>query len=110
MRKRKNRVCVRFSDNEHKHFKQLVDRTGLPAEEYLRQLVKGVVPRDSPPADYYQMMRQLYRIGNSLNQIATKAHVLNVMDVGRYDKAVAEFEQAVRDITAAVILPEQKAK
>lgn len=107
MRKRNNRVSVRFTDEELDHFKSLVERTGLSAEEYLRQVVKGIVPRDSPPTDYYKMMRQLYHVGNALNQIAQKAHVLNVMDVQRYDKAVAEFERAVRDITAAVILPEE---
>lgn len=107
MRKRNNRVSVRFTDDELDHFRKLVERTGLSAEEYLRQLIKGVVPRDSPPADYYKMMRQLYHVGNALNQIAQKAHVLNVMDVQRYDKAVEEFEQAVRNITAAVILPEE---
>lgn len=107
MRKRNNRVSVRFTDEELDHFKKLVERTGLSAEEYLRQIIKGVVPRDSPPADYYKMMRQLYHVGNTLNQIAQKAHVLNVMDVQRYDKAVAEFEHAVRNITAAVILPEE---
>lgn len=107
MRKRNNRVSVRFTDDELDHFRKLVERTGLSAEEYLRQIIKGVVPRDSPSADYYKMMRQLYHVGNALNQIAQKAHVLNVMDVQRYDKAVAEFEQAVRDITTAVILPEE---
>ncbi len=107
MRKRSNRVSVRFTDEELDHFKRLVERTGLSAEEYLRQIIRGVVPRDSPPADYYKMMRQLYRVGNSLNQIAQKAHVLNVMDVQRYDRAVAEFEQAVRNITEAIILPEK---
>ncbi len=107
MRKRNNRVSVRFTDEELEHFKRLVERTGLSAEEYLRQIIRGVVPRDSPPADYYKMMRQLYRVGNSLNQIAQKAHVLNVMDGQRYDRAVAEFEQAVRNITEAIILPEK---
>ena len=77
-------------------------------EEYLRQLVRGVVPRDALPPDYYKMMRQLYHIGNSLNQIAKKAHVLNVMDVKRYDEAVSEFEQALKRITEAVILPAEK--
>ena len=70
--------------------------------------MKGVVPRDSPPADYYKMMRQLYHVGNALNQIAQKAHVLKVMDVQRYDRAVAEFEQTVRNIMEAVILPQTK--
>ena len=108
MRKRNNRVSVRFTDEELYHFKKLVERTGLSAEEYLRQVVKGIVPRDSPPADYYKMMLQLYHVGNALNQIAQKAHVLKVMDVQRYDRAVAEFEQAVRNITEAVILPQTK--
>ena len=106
MRKRNNRVSVRFTDEELDYFKSLVERTGLSGEEYLRQIVKGVVPRDSPPADYYKMMRQLYHVGNALNQIAQKAHVLNVMDVQRYDRAVAEFEQTVRNIMEAVILPQ----
>ena len=106
MRKRNNRVSVRFTDEELDYFKSLVERTGLSGEEYLRQIVKGVVPRDSPPADYYKMMRQLYHVGNALNQIAQKAHVLKVMDVQRYDRAVADFEQTVRNIMEAVILPQ----
>lgn len=54
------------------------------------------------------MMRQLYYIGNSLNQIAKKVHVLNVMDVKRYAAVVSEFEQAVKRITEAVILLAEK--
>lgn len=107
MRKRNNRVSVHFTDEELDHFRKLVERTGLSAEEYLRQVVKSIVPKDSPPADYYKMMRQLYHVGNALNQIAQKAHVLSVMHMQRYGKAVAEFGRAVRDITAAVILPEE---
>ena len=108
MRKRSIRVSVRFNQSEHDRFIKLVEDSGLSQEEYLRQLVRGVVPRNAPPLDYYKMMRQLYHIGNSLNQIAKKAQVLNVMDVKRYDKAVAEFEQAVNEITQAVILPQEK--
>mgnify|MGYP000186378587 FL=1 len=108
LRKRNYRVGVRFNHAEHERFQKLVKDSGLSQEEYLRQLVRGVVPRDAPPPDYYKMMRQLYHIGNSLNQIAKKAHVLNVMDVKRYDEAVSEFEQALKRITEAVILPTEK--
>lgn len=107
-RKRNYRVGVRFNQAEYERFQKLVKDSGLSQEEYLRQLVRGVVPRDAPSPDYYKMMRQLYHIGNSLNQIAKKAHVLNVMDVKRYDEAVSEFEQAVKRITEAVILPAEK--
>ncbi len=70
----------------------------------MRQLIDGYLPTDAPPPDYYAMMKELYRIGNNLNQIAAKAHVLNVIDVQRYDGAVKEFERAVVNITHAVLL------
>ena len=53
------------------------------------------------------MMRELHKIGNNLNQIAQKAHVLNVIDVQRYDQEVRKFNEAVRKITKAEILPEK---
>ena len=84
-----------------------VKKSGLNREAYLRHLISGVIPREAPPPDYYSMMRELHRIGNNLNQIAQKAHVLNVIDVQRYDRDMRQFEDAVQKITDAVILPER---
>ena len=72
----------------------------------MRQVISGKMPRDAPPPDYYAMMKELHKIGNNLNQIAQKAHVLNVIDVQRYDRDMKKFEETVRLITEAVILPE----
>lgn len=104
-RKRNNRVQVRLDRKEHQAFLKAVKRSRLSQEVYLRHLINGVVPQDAPPPDYYAMMQQLYRIGNSLNQIAQKAHTLNVIDVQRYDAAVHKFEEAVKQITEAVVSP-----
>lgn len=104
-RKRNNRVQVRLDNKEHQAFLKAVKRSRLSQEVYLRHLINGVVPQDAPPPDYYSMMQQLYRIGNSLNQIAQKAHTLNVIDVQRYDAAYHQFETAVKEIIEAVILP-----
>lgn len=62
-------------------------------------------PQDAPPPDYYAMMRELHGIGNNLNQIAAKAHTLNALDVQRYDENCRKLDDAVKAITAAVILP-----
>lgn len=72
---------------------------------YLRHLVNGLEPQDAPPPDYYAMMRELHGIGNNLNQIAVKAHTLNVLDVQRYDEACRKVDTAIKKITEAVILP-----
>ena len=107
MRKRNIAIMFRLNRKEAEALDKKVKKSGLNREAYLRQVITGIVPRDAPPPDYYSMMRELHKIGNNLNQIAQKAHVLNVMDVQRYDAAVRLFEQTVKEITEAVILPEK---
>lgn len=106
MRKRNIRVQLWLNKKEAEALDKRVKKSRLSREAYLRHLINGVVPRDAPPPDYFSMMRELHGIGNNLNQIAQKAHTLNVMDVQRYDTAVRQFEAAVRKITEAVILPQ----
>ena len=107
MRTRNVHIQFWLNKKEAGRFDSLVKKSGLSREAYLRQLINGVIPRDAPPPDYHSMMRELYRIGNNLNQIAQKANAVGVVDAGRYDSAVREFRQAVQTITAAVILPEK---
>jgi len=107
MRNRDVQVLFRLNRKESQKLDKLVKKSGLSREAYLRQLISGVIPRDAPPPDYHSMMRELYRIGNNLNQIAQKANAVGAVDVGRYDSAVREFRQTVQTITNAVILPEK---
>ncbi len=96
---------MRLNRKEAESLNKRVRKSRLSREAYLRHLINGSVPRDAPPPDYYSMMRELYHVGNNLNQIAQKAHTLNVLNVQRYYVAVREFETAVRKITEAVVLP-----
>ena len=107
MRKRNIAILFRLNRKEAEALDKRVKKSGLSREAYLRQLINGLVPRNAPPPDYYSMMRELHQIGNNLNQIAQKAHVLNVIDVQRYDREVRKFRQAVEQITEAVVLPEK---
>lgn len=106
MRKRNVHIQFWLDKKEAEVFNKRVKRSGLSREAYLRHLINGLVPRDAPPPDYFSMMRELHGIGNNLNQIAQKAHTLNVVDVQRYDTAVRQFETAVKKITEAVVLPQ----
>lgn len=107
MRKRNIAILFRLNRKEAEALDKRVKKSGLSREAYLRQLINGLVPRNAPPPDYYSMMRELHQIGNNLNQIAQKAHVLNVIDVQRYDREVQKFRQAVEQIMGAVVLPEK---
>lgn len=80
MRKRNIHIQFWLDRKEAEAFNKKVRRSGLSREAYLRHLINGLVPQDSPPPDYFSMMRELHSIGNNLNQIAAKANALNVID------------------------------
>lgn len=106
MRKRDVPFLFRLNKEEAEAFRERVRKSGISQEAYVRQAITGKTPREAPPPDYYSMMRELHKIGNNLNQIVQKAHTLNVIDVQRYDSDMRKFDEAVRLITEAVILPE----
>lgn len=83
MRKRNIGIMFRLNRKEAEALDKKVKKSGLNREAYLRQVITGLVPRDAPPPDYYSMMRELHKIGNNLNQIAQKAHVLNTLHDSR---------------------------
>ena len=107
MRTRNNRIFLRLNDAELEKLNTAVRKSGLSREVYLRQLITGIQPRDLPPPDFRPMMRQLYYCGNNLNQIARKAHAMNVIDVQKYDEAVQQFRETVILLTREILNPAQ---
>ena len=105
MRKRNIQIILRLDEKENEQFKKRVKKAGLSQAAYLRHLINGLVPTDAPPPDYFSMMKEIRQIGNNLNQIAQKAHVLNAIDAGTYYNNVAMLNAAIVEITNAVMLP-----
>ena len=108
MTNREIEIKVRLNEKEAEHLNRQVEKCRLSREAYLRHLIAGVVPREAPPPEYFAFMRELHYVGNLLNQIAQKAHVLNVIDVKRYDEGSKQCEAFIREVTAAVILPAKR--
>lgn len=105
MNNRTIEIKVRLNRKESDALNKRVRKSKLSREAYLRHLINGLIPTDAPPPDFYSMMRELHSIGVNLNQIAQKAHVLNALDVKRYDDNTAALNRAVVNITNAVMLP-----
>lgn len=105
MRKRSIHIQVWLNEKEFMELNRNVIRTGLSREAYIRHLITGYLPVESPPPDYYKMMNELYQVGNNLNQIAKKAHVLNVMDTQKYDEAIKTYNEIISEINDTVIKP-----
>ena len=105
MKKRNIEIKLRLDRKEADILNKRVKKSCLSRESYLRHLINGLVPTDAPPPEYHAMRRELHGIGTNMNQIAQKAHTLNVIDVKRYDDNAEMVRQAVIKIHEAVMLP-----
>ena len=107
MRKRKVHVQLWLNETEAAALRRNAKAAGITQSAYLRHLIKGFVPKEHPPMDYYAFMQSLYSLANNLNQIAQKAHVLGVIDAQRYDKYTRMAEETVLKITDAMLIPRE---
>ena len=107
-------VKTRLSEDEYADFTARLAPYGISQSEFLRQAIRRATIRpvihvsavnDELLSAVGKLAAEYGRIGGNLNQIAQKAHVLGVIDERRYDEEMRKFDQLVRDITKAVILP-----
>ena len=92
-------------DIDYDIYRAKVEQSGLSPAEFNRQALLTSTVKQKVPKELVDGIKQLGRIGNNLNQIAAKAHTLNALDVQRYDENCRKLDEAVKTITAAVILP-----
>ena len=98
-------IKFRLNNKEADALNNRVKKSGVSRESYIRHLISGYIPTDVPPPDYHSMLNELRGIGKNMNQIAQKAHVLNVVDAGRYDEAFELLKQQLLEIMKAVSQP-----
>ncbi len=77
-KKKDVRVYIRVSQDELDTIKKNQDKAGLRLSEYARRLLMGEIVVAAPPADLYDLIRELKRIGSNLNQLLKKLNVLGI--------------------------------
>ena len=95
----------RLTKEEYERLEMLRLKTSLSREAYLRLLVTGNVPIESPPLAYHELINQLRKIGTNLNQIAYKANALNKIEMEDYMKNVIELQSAILRIMEGITQP-----
>ena len=104
------KIDFRLDETQYSIIEKYAADAGMSVSDYVRhQAVYGKVEISYPViakvTDLQELTSQFAAIGNNLNQIAQKAHVLNVIDAQRYDRYARMAEDLVREITRAMIEP-----
>ena len=90
MRNRNHRVEIYFTKNELEMLTKKVRRSGLSREGFCRRVLNGTEVKEAPPTDVPVLIREVRRVGNTLNQIMKRANALGLMDVPQLRKALDE--------------------
>ena len=73
----------------------------------VRMLIKGYEPKEKPDDRFYAAMRELSAIGNNINQLATKANALGLVDVPMLKNEVLRWHRFQADIEAQFLRPSE---
>ncbi len=107
-RRRSIRAQVWLDENESRRLHDNAKKVGLSQENYLRSLINGYVPKELPPIDYYNMIRELRAIGGNINQLAVKANTTGYVDGLGFEREVVRLRKAIMKIHEAIALPERR--
>ena len=73
---------------ELKKVNQIVERTGMSREQFVRCAILGISVAEKPPAEYGEIVRELRRIGSNVNQLLIKARVLGFVEVPKLEETM----------------------
>lgn len=103
--KRNHEIKIRLSDDELKKVNEAVEKSNLSRESFLRLLLNGYVPRFIPAYDFQNVISQLRRIGNNLNQISVVAHKTGAIDVIRHKNEVSNLKNEIVELKRLMSQP-----
>lgn len=101
MRKRNIRYTICFDCEEAQAFTKNANKCEMSKGAYIRSLIYGTIPREAPPVEYFELIRQLRIFNNNLNQIARQANFQGLLDVPKIRKEVENIRELEKIIHSA---------
>lgn len=87
---------MRFTPDEFAVVAERARTCGRAPARFIREAALGAIPRERRSAANAELVRQLARIGNNLNQLAARAHAGAPVLEGAIETALSEVLSAVR--------------
>ena len=96
-----------LSPEENAELKRKAKLSGINETSVIRILIRGYEPKEKPDGRFYEAMRQLSAIGNSINQLALKANALGFIDTPMLKAEALRWHKFQADIEAMFLRPGQ---
>ncbi|MFG6319187.1 MAG: MobC family plasmid mobilization relaxosome protein [Clostridia bacterium] len=98
MREKVARFEMKLSYDEEEKLKRDSLKANLTKSEYVRRLIMNCKLREKPDDRFYEVMTQLTKIGNNLNQIAHVANYSKNINKDYYDNEANKWNEFMNKI------------
>lgn len=105
-RTRTHEIHLRLDDKEYKTLKRNSAKCNLTQQSYIRKIIKNVVPRESPSADFWTLYRELQHTTKELREIGWVAKKSGTIDWSTYWELNKRIKRELHKILSAVIFPD----
>ncbi len=94
MRNSNNQVVFHLNDKDYDHFLKQINASGFTKAAYFRKLIRGQNIKPKTPEGYGELVCEISKIGNDINQIAYQANVVGYTQDSK--TALALLEKCIK--------------
>jgi bacterial mobilization protein MobC len=111
MRERNWKFNVYLNTDEKSMLRKKAEATGLTTSALIRYLITDFKPKEKPPEEFYESLNSIRKIGNVLNQIAVRMHMIGyVEDEKNLRRTITNLNNMIMSIKEYYLLPDKTDK
>ena len=92
------RKQVRLNFEECKIFNEKVKKSNMNESQFLRTLIINGVVKEKPDDRFYEVMKEMRKIGNNLNQIARRVNTFGYVDNNFYKQEADKWNNFMKEV------------
>ena len=96
-----------LNQSENRELQKKASKACLTEAALLRLLIKGYSPREKPDDRFFEMMKEMRRMGSNLNQLLVKAHKFGIADEAAIKQELEEWRAFQLKVEERCLLPEK---
>lgn len=98
MRERNLEFHIRLNDIEYDKLEEMSLKSKMTKSDVIRNLILEKEIKEKPGYEFYEVMKELSKIGVNLNQIAYRANKNNSIDKNYYKELANEWQEFSRQV------------
>lgn len=106
MRVRQIKKQYYLNEEENEILKNKCLLTGYNEGSLIRSLLIGFKPKEKPPIEFYNAIKEIRKIGININQIALIANSTNKIDLIKLEFVLNELNDIIKELKNKYLKPD----